>query len=61
MAGMGAAVTAIDQAERFLNRARERTKENCDRIEYLKLDATDRSAILSLGRDGSMLRSVLWP
>jgi 2-polyprenyl-3-methyl-5-hydroxy-6-metoxy-1,4-benzoquinol methylase len=50
MAGMGAAVTAIDQAERFLNRARERTKENCDRIEYLKLDATDRAAILSLGK-----------
>ena len=50
MAGMGAVVTAIDQAERFLNRARDRTKENDDRIEYLKLDATDRAAILSLGR-----------
>jgi 2-polyprenyl-3-methyl-5-hydroxy-6-metoxy-1,4-benzoquinol methylase len=50
MAGIGAVVTAIDQAERFLNRARERTKENKDRIEYLKLDATDRAAILSLGK-----------
>jgi len=50
MASMGAVVTAIDQAERFLNRARERTKENEDRIEYLKLDATDRAAILSLGK-----------
>ncbi|OGN95604.1 MAG: hypothetical protein A2Z77_05875 [Chloroflexi bacterium RBG_13_51_36] len=49
MAGMGAVVTAIDQAERFLNRARDRTAENDDRITYLKLDATDRAAILSLG------------
>jgi 2-polyprenyl-3-methyl-5-hydroxy-6-metoxy-1,4-benzoquinol methylase len=49
MAGMGAVVTAIDQAERFLNRARRRTKESDDRITYLKLDATDRAAILSLG------------
>jgi len=49
MAGMGAVVTAIDQAERFLNRARERTKENKDRIRYLKLDATDPAAVLSLG------------
>jgi ubiquinone/menaquinone biosynthesis C-methylase UbiE len=50
MASMGAVVTAIDQAERFLNRARERTKENKDRIEYLKLDAADRAAILLLGK-----------
>lgn len=50
MAGIGAIVTAIDQAERFLSRARERTKENRDRIEYLNLDATDRVAILSLGK-----------
>ena len=50
MAGMGAVVTAIDQAERFLNRARERTRENKDRITYLKLDATDRAAILTLGK-----------
>jgi len=50
LAGMGAVVTAIDQAERFLNRARERTEENNDRIRYLKLDATDRAAVLSLGK-----------
>jgi len=50
MAGMGAVVTAIDQAEKFLNRARERTKEHNDRIEYIKLDATDRAALLSLGK-----------
>jgi SAM-dependent methyltransferase len=51
MAGRGAVVTAIDQAERFLNRARERTKECKDRIEYLKLDAADGAAILSLGKE----------
>jgi 2-polyprenyl-3-methyl-5-hydroxy-6-metoxy-1,4-benzoquinol methylase len=50
MAGVGAVVTAIDQAEGFLNRARERTKEHNDHIEYLKLDATDRAAIMSLGK-----------
>ena len=50
MASMGAIVTAIDQAERFLNRARERTRENRDRIEYPQRDATDRAAILSLGK-----------
>lgn len=50
MASMGAVVTAIDQAERFLNQARERTIENNDRIQYLKLDATDPAAILSLGK-----------
>jgi len=50
MASMGAVVTAIDQAERFLNRAQDRTVENNDRIQYLKLDATDTAAILSLGK-----------
>jgi 2-polyprenyl-3-methyl-5-hydroxy-6-metoxy-1,4-benzoquinol methylase len=50
MAGVGAVVTAIDQAERFLNRARDRTVENKDQIRYLKLDATERTAILSLGK-----------
>jgi len=50
MASMGAVVTAIDQAERFLNRARGRTIENNDRIQYFKLDATDPAAILSLGK-----------
>jgi len=50
MASVGAVVTAVDQAERFLNRARERTIENNDRIRYLKLDATDAPAILSLGK-----------
>jgi ubiquinone/menaquinone biosynthesis C-methylase UbiE len=50
MASIGAVVTAIDQAERFLNRARERTIENDDRIQYIKIDAADRAAVLSLGK-----------
>ena len=49
MASVGAIVTAIDQAERFLNRARGRTTENNDRIQYVKIDATNQKAILSLG------------
>ena len=50
MASVGAIVTAIDQAERFLNRARGRTVENNDRIQYVKIDATNQKAILSLGK-----------
>jgi 2-polyprenyl-3-methyl-5-hydroxy-6-metoxy-1,4-benzoquinol methylase len=51
MAGLGAVVTAIDLADKFLSRARERTIENTDRIQYLKLDATDPAAVLSLGKE----------
>jgi 2-polyprenyl-3-methyl-5-hydroxy-6-metoxy-1,4-benzoquinol methylase len=49
MAALGAIVIAIDNAEKFLNRARERTTENIERIQYLKLDASDQSALMSLG------------
>lgn len=49
MAALGATVIAIDHAERFLNRARERTTENIERIEYLRLDASDPLALMSLG------------
>jgi 2-polyprenyl-3-methyl-5-hydroxy-6-metoxy-1,4-benzoquinol methylase len=49
IAGLGAIVIAIDHAERFLNRARERTTENIERIEYLRLDASDPLALMSLG------------
>ncbi|MBI2852043.1 MAG: methyltransferase domain-containing protein [Chloroflexi bacterium] len=49
MAALGAIVTAFDQAEKFLVRARKRTTENAERIEYLKLNATDAAAVLSLG------------
>jgi 2-polyprenyl-3-methyl-5-hydroxy-6-metoxy-1,4-benzoquinol methylase len=49
MAALGAIVIAIDHAEKFLNRARERTTENIERIQYLKLDAADPLALMSLG------------
>jgi ubiquinone/menaquinone biosynthesis C-methylase UbiE len=49
IAALGAIVIAIDHAEKFLKRARERTTENIERIQYLKLDATDPSALMSLG------------
>ena len=49
MASFGATILAVDQAERFLERARKRTVEHCDRIEYRFCDATDTSALLSLG------------
>ncbi len=49
MLGLGVTVVAIDHAERFLNRARQRTIEHADRIEYRLLDAIDAAALLSLG------------
>jgi len=51
MAGLGAEVTAFDFSETFLLRARERTTEHADRIQYLHLDATDEEQLLSLGRE----------
>ncbi|UCB43907.1 MAG: class I SAM-dependent methyltransferase [Dehalococcoidales bacterium] len=50
MAALGASLTAIDHSEKFIKRARERTTENADRIEYLVLSATDPSALASLGQ-----------
>ncbi len=50
MVALGAIVVAIDHSEKFLNRARERTKENIERIQYFKLNATDSTALMSLGR-----------
>lgn len=49
MAAQGATVTAIDHSEEFLKRARRRSQEHASRIQYLKLDATDARALLSLG------------
>ena len=49
MAGNGARVVAIDHSERFLRRARQRTKESDNRIDYRLLNATDERALLSLG------------
>jgi len=50
MAQLGAYVVACDFADAFIARARERTIENKDRIEYRVMDATDEAQLLSLGR-----------
>lgn len=51
MAKRGATVLGIDQSERFIERARDRTGDERldDRIEYRVADATDRAALLALG------------
>lgn len=49
MAAMGCSVVAFDFSEVFLRRARERTIEQVDRIEYHQMDATDEAALLRLG------------
>jgi 2-polyprenyl-3-methyl-5-hydroxy-6-metoxy-1,4-benzoquinol methylase len=49
MAAMGCNVVAFDFSEVFLRRARERTTEHADRIEYHRMDATDEAALLGLG------------
>jgi len=50
MAALGVTITAIDHSEKFIKRARGRTTENADKIEYLVLSATDPSALMSLGQ-----------
>ncbi len=49
MASLGAIVVAIDHSEKFIQRARERTTENADRIEYRTINAADTAALMSLG------------
>ena len=49
MAQLGAQVVATDFSRVFLERAKERTTENTDRIEYRLVDATDEAQLLALG------------
>lgn len=49
LAALGAQVVAFDLAEEMIVRARARTAEYIDRIDYRVLDATDERALLSLG------------
>ena len=51
MAQLGARVVAFDFSERMLERARERTTEFREAIEYRLVDATDESQLLALGRE----------
>jgi 2-polyprenyl-3-methyl-5-hydroxy-6-metoxy-1,4-benzoquinol methylase len=48
MADAGANVTAFDHSERFINRARERSRGYEDRISYHVVNATDADAMLML-------------
>jgi 2-polyprenyl-3-methyl-5-hydroxy-6-metoxy-1,4-benzoquinol methylase len=51
MAAHGVTILAIDHSAEFLERAKRRTKENAGRIEYRVMNATDKAALLSLGRN----------
>jgi 2-polyprenyl-3-methyl-5-hydroxy-6-metoxy-1,4-benzoquinol methylase len=50
MAQLGAQVVAFDFSDRFLERAKARTTEHADRIDYRLVDATDESQLLALGK-----------
>ncbi len=49
MAQLGARVLAVDGSAAMLDRARERTTELADRIEYRLVDATDEAQLTALG------------
>jgi SAM-dependent methyltransferase len=49
MAALGAHVLATDFSEVFIERARARTTEHADRIEYRVVDAIDQEELLALG------------
>ena len=49
MAALGAVITAIDHSEKFITRARERTTDPTEKIEYHVFNASDTSALLVLG------------
>lgn len=49
LARLGVQVVATDVSQRFLERARQRTSEHADRIEYRQIDATDEAQLLALG------------
>lgn len=50
LAQLGARVVACDLAEKFIERAKARTTENADRIDYRVIDATNATALRALGK-----------
>lgn len=50
MAQLGAQIVAFDFSERFLARAKGRSAEHVDRIDYRLIDATDEAQLLALGK-----------
>ena len=51
MAAQDVTVLAVDHSAEFIERAKRRTTENADRIDYRVMNATDKAALLSLGRN----------
>ena len=51
MAKAGAKVVALDFSEVFIDRARARTVEDADMVDYLVLDATDSGQLMALGEE----------
>lgn len=51
MAAQDVTIIAFDHSEKFIERAKERTTENTDRIEYRVKNATDKTAMLELGKN----------
>jgi 2-polyprenyl-3-methyl-5-hydroxy-6-metoxy-1,4-benzoquinol methylase len=49
MATHGVTILAVDHSEKFIKRAKKRTTDNADKIEYRLVDATDKAALLALG------------
>src|SRR4051812_31582371 len=49
LAALGAFVVASDFSPRFIERARARTTEHAERIEYRVVDGTDAAQLLALG------------
>jgi SAM-dependent methyltransferase len=49
MAGHGVDIVAFDHSSKFIERARRRTIEHRNRIEYRVMSASDRATLLSLG------------
>lgn len=50
MAQLGVSIVATDFSEKLLERARARTSEHTDRIEYRLVDATHEDEIIALGQ-----------
>ena len=62
LAQLGARVVATDFSATFLARARARTTENAERIDYRLVDATDEAQLLALGMgrfDGAVCSMAL--
>ncbi|UCC16647.1 MAG: class I SAM-dependent methyltransferase [Dehalococcoidales bacterium] len=49
MAAQGVTILAFDHSEQFIERAKQRSTEHTDRIEYRVINATDKIALLELG------------